>query len=269
MQFLKVDDAVLHYAMIGAGPDKPAIVFINALGTDFRIWRDVVVRLVGNFTILTYDKRGHGLSDTGEGAVTIERHAEDLAALMDHLGLRSAFICGLSVGGLVAQQLYADRRDLVAALTLCATAAKVGDAGTWNGRIAAVEAGGIEALAEGTLERWFSETFRTGRSEELAGYHNMLVRQSPRGYIATCAALRDADLTREARQIAVPTLCISGEKDGSIPAGIVADLAKSIPGARYETIKDAAHILPVENGELLSSMILAFADGVLRRSALN
>lgn len=269
MQFLKVDDAVLHYQVIGGPEDGPVLVFANALGTDFRIWRDVIVRLVGKFTILTYDKRGHGLSETGEGPVTIERHAEDLAAIIDHLGFARAIICGLSVGGLIAQQLYADRRDLVGALILCDTAGKMGDADLWNQRIAAIDANGIAALADRSMTDWFTPAFRAGRPDELAGYRTMLERQSPRGYTATCAAIRDTDLREKARQIGVPTLCVVGEHDGQTPLGAVRELAKSIPGSRFETIKGAGHLTPVETPERLADIIAAFTGGLPKRQVLN
>ncbi|WMT87966.1 3-oxoadipate enol-lactonase [Pelagibacterium sp. 26DY04] len=269
MQFLKVDDAVLHYQVIGGPEGAPAIVFANALGTDFRIWRDVIVRLAGRFTILTYDKRGHGLSQTGEGPVTITRHAEDLAAIMDAAGIGSAIVCGLSIGGLIAQQLYADRRDLVSALILCDTAGKIGDADLWNQRIAAVEANGIAALSDGIMPRWFTADFRSTRTDELAGYRTMLERQSPAGYIASCAALRDADLRDRARQIGVPTLCVVGEEDGSTPVDTVTELAKSIPGSRLEIIKGAGHIPCVEQPEMLSEIILAFIQSLPQRPTLN
>ncbi|AEQ50645.1 3-oxoadipate enol-lactonase [Pelagibacterium halotolerans] len=269
MQFLKVDDAVLHFQVIGGPENGPVLVFANALGTDFRIWRDVIVCLVGKFTILTYDTRGHGLSETGEGPVTMERHAEDLAAIMDHLGFKRSIICGLSVGGLIAQQLYADRRDLVSALILCDTGAKVGDADLWNQRIAAVEANGISVLSDDLMPNWFTADFRTSRAEELAGYRTMLERQSARGYIATCAAIRDTDLREKARQIGVPTICIVGEQDGSTPVQTVRELAKSIPGSRFEIIGGSGHLACVEAPERLADIILAFTDGLPKRPVLN
>ncbi|WP_417580273.1 3-oxoadipate enol-lactonase [Pelagibacterium sp.] len=269
MQFVKIDDAVLHYQVIGGPENGPVLVFANALGTDFRIWRDVIVRLVGKFTILTYDKRGHGLSETGEGPVTIERHAEDLAAIMDHAGLGSAIICGLSVGGLIAQQLYIDRRDLVSALVLCDTAARLGTPDSWNHRIATVEANGIAALSETVMPNWFTSAFRSERGAELSGYRTMLERQPVGGYIATCAALRDADLREKARQIGVPSICIVGEHDGSTPPEIVAELAKSIPGSRFEVIKGAGHMPCVETPEQLADIINTFTGGLARRPTLN
>lgn len=103
MQFIDIGGVTLHYQLIGGPADKPAIVFVNSLGTDFRIWRDVIVRLAGDFPIVTYDKRGHGLSDVGAAPYAMEDHVGDLEALLDHLNVKSAIICGLSVGGLIAQ----------------------------------------------------------------------------------------------------------------------------------------------------------------------
>ncbi|MCD7059409.1 3-oxoadipate enol-lactonase [Pelagibacterium xiamenense] len=269
MQFVRIDDAVVHYQVIGAAPDKPAIVFANALGTDFRIWRDVIVRLAGKFTILTYDMRGHGLSDAGTSPVTIARHAEDLAFLIGHTGIGRAFVCGLSVGGMVAQQLALSHLELVRGLILCGTTARFADAETWDARIAAVEANGIAALADATLERWFTEAFRAPGNDELAGYRNMLTRQPANGYIGTCAALRDADLRAAVMEIAVPALCVAADHDGSTPPDVVAQLAKSIPGARYEVLKGAGHLMCVEQAEMLSEMIQAFTAMVAEDKTLN
>ncbi|MEM1381870.1 MAG: alpha/beta fold hydrolase, partial [Pseudomonadota bacterium] len=107
MQFADIDGVTLHYQVISAPDDKPTIVFSNSLGTDFRIWRDVIIRFVGEVSIVMYDKRGHGLSDLGPASdkPKIDDHVNDLAGLMDHLGISDAIICGLSVGGLIAQGL--------------------------------------------------------------------------------------------------------------------------------------------------------------------
>ena len=108
MQFLKVNGVTLHHQVISAAAGKPKLVFVNSLGTDFRIWRDVVVRLAGDFAILTYDARGHGLSEIGDTPYSIETLGADLAALIDATGFGPAIVCGVSVGGLTAQALYAD-----------------------------------------------------------------------------------------------------------------------------------------------------------------
>jgi len=260
MQFTRIDDAVFHYQVIGAAPDRPVLAFVNALGTDFRIWRDVVVRLVGRFSILLYDARGHGLSGSGEGAVTIERHADDLAQLLDVIGKGSAIICGLSMGSLVAQQLAHTHPEKVKALILCGALARFGEPEDWDARIASVEANGIEALADTLMEHWFTEGFRVDNPADVAGYRNMVIRQPGAGYIASCAALRDGDLTALSGEVSVPTLCIVGDKDGAVSPSAVANLARAIPGARFELIKNAAHMLPVESPDTMSDIITAFAD---------
>jgi 3-oxoadipate enol-lactonase len=262
VQFAFLNGAAIHYQTIGAPAGKPTIVFANALGTDFRIWRDVIVRLAGDFAIVTYDKRGHGLSDVGESPYTMDDHVSDLEALLDHLNLKQAIICGLSVGGVIAQGLYARRKDLVRALILCDTAPKIGDEDGWNERIRTVEEQGIAALADGVLERWFTPGFRRADNADFAGYRNMLTRTPVAGYAGTCAALRDIDYTREAGLIGVPTLCVVGDQDGSTPPDLVLAMAKAIPAANYEVIADAGHLPCVEQPEALVAVMRAFIAGL-------
>ena len=262
MQFAKIGDVNLHYQLIGAPAGKPVMVFANALGTDFRIWRDVIVRLAGDFAVVLYDMRGHGLSDIGKTPYAMDDHVGDLAGLIDFLGVRETILCGLSVGGLVAQGLYARRPDLVRALVLCDTAHKIGTPDLWNARIAAVREKGIEAIADGILERWFTPKFRTPGNAAFAGYRNMLIRQPVEGYAATCAAIRDADFTEAAKKIAVPAICIVGDQDGSTPPELVLSTAKLIPGCRYEVIRDAGHIPCVEQPEALTEIIRTFIAGI-------
>src|SRR6056297_2219876 len=133
-EFLATDDAVLHHA-VAPGTGR-AVVFVNSLGTDFRIWDAVVDALPGDTALLLSDKRGHGLS-TGRAA-SIAALAQDVATLMEHHGLRDAVICGVSVGGMIAQSLAVARPDLVHSVVLSNTGLRIGDAALWNGRISSV-----------------------------------------------------------------------------------------------------------------------------------
>lgn len=257
MQFARVNGVTLHYQTLGGPEGRPLLVFVNSLATDFRIWRDVIVRLAGDFPMLAYDLRGHGLSDVGPLPQAIEDHAADLAALLELVGSEAAIVCGLSIGGLVAQALHAARPRLVRALVLSDTAARIGSTEGWNARIASVEAGGIDAIADQVLAGWFTEAFRR-HGANLAGYHNMMVRQPLAGYLAACAALRDCDLTAAAGRIGVPTLCVVGEHDPTTTPAMMADLARRIPGARYELIREAAHLPCVEQPESFAAVLRAF-----------
>jgi 3-oxoadipate enol-lactonase len=260
MQFVHIDDVVIHYDISRADDRRPAIVFINSLGTDSRIWDHVRAKLAGDFTILTYDKRGHGLSDLGNPPYSIETLSSDLAGLLDHLGLSNVIVCGLSVGGLIAQGLYATRPDLVKALVLSNTAHKIGSAEMWASRMAAVEQNGIGSILDPVMERWFTQAFRSPDNAAYAGYCNMLVRQPVSGYSGTCAAIRDADFTEAAKKITVPVLCIVGRQDGSTSPELVRSLADLVPGARYEIIEDAAHIPCVEAPAAHAALIRGFIE---------
>lgn len=258
MQFLKLNGVTLHHQVISAAAGKPKLVFSNSLGTDIRIWRDVIVRLAGDFSILAYDSRGHGLSEVGDTPYTIETLGADLAALIDATGFGPAIVCGVSVGGLTAQALYKARPDLVGGLVLCDTAHKIGTAEAWNERIAIVGKDGIEAVADTVLKGWFTENFRN-TDPSFAGYRAMLTRTPREGYLATVAAIRDADFTVDAPTIDVPTLCLGGEVDIPTPPKLVQELAKLIPGARYELIRGAGHIPMIERPEVVAAIISAFA----------
>jgi 3-oxoadipate enol-lactonase len=262
VQFASLNGNTIHYQTIGGPPGKPALVFINSLGTDFRIWRDVIIRFAGEYPIITYDKRGHGLSDVGDAPYTMDDHISDLEMLLDRLEVRNAIICGLSVGGLIAQGLYARRRDLARALILCDTAHKIGNDELWNARIRAVEDEGIAAIADGILERWFTGTYRRADNPDFAGYRNMLTRTPAAGYAGTCAAIRDTDYTGAARQIGVPTICIVGDQDGATPPDLMLETAQLIPAARYEVIPDAGHLPCIEQPERLAEVMRAFISGL-------
>src|SRR3954447_22760552 len=224
MAFDRLGDIVVHHA--DSGPtEAPPLVLVNSLGTDLRVWDTLLPRLGGRFRCLRYDKRGHGLSDTAPGPYAMEELAADLARLLDARGARKAVVCGLSIGGMIAQALAAARPDLVRGLVLMDTAHKIGTPEMWDERMAAIRTGGIGGIADAILLRWFSPAFHQERPAELSGWRNMLTRTPVEGYLGCCAAIRDADLTAAARAVSVPTLCLVGEHDGSTPPDLVAQLA--------------------------------------------
>lgn len=258
MAFGRFNQQILHFR-----DDHPeaahAVVFSNSLGTDFRIWDGVVARLDRDLRVLRYDLRGHGLSDAPPAPYAIQDHVADLIALMEARGIGDALIVGLSVGGLVAQGLAAQRPDLARALILCDTAHRIGTAESWSARIDAVRKGGIASIADAILERWFSKAFRERASVELAGYRNMLTRTPGEGYVGTCAALRDADLTETTRKLKQPTLCLVGSEDGATPPDLVKSMSALIPGSSFEIVAEAGHLPCIERPDIVAARIRAFA----------
>lgn len=242
MDFLRCGENAIHYRASGLGSGKPVIAFINSLGTDFRIWDAVIAALGDDYAFVLHDKRGHGLSDVGMPPYSIDDHAGDLIALLDHLRVEKAVIWGLSVGGLIAQGVYDRRPDLVRALILSNTAHKIGTADIWNTRIEKIAADGLASLVDPVMERWFTPAFRQLGNTAYAGARNMLSQQPEAGYSGTCGAIRDADFTQQASKIAVPTLCVAGDQDGSTPPAVVQSLANLIPTSRFVTIAGCGHI---------------------------
>ena len=104
---------------------------------------------------------------------------------------------------------------------------------SWDARIAEIERGGLEAIANSILERWFTADFRANRKDDLAGWRAMLTRTPRQGYLAACGALKRADLRPSAGKIRTATLCLVGESDGSTPVAIVRQTADLIEGARF------------------------------------
>lgn len=258
MNFLQVGDAAIHYRAEGLGSGKPVIAFINSLGTDFRIWDAVMAELGDAYAYVLHDKRGHGLSGTGTPPYSIETHAGDLIALLDHLKVEKAVIWGLSVGGLIAQATYASRPDLVRGLVLSNTAHKIGTPEMWNARIGTILQNGLSGMIDPIMERWFTPAFRTDDNAVYAGCRAMLARQPVDGYCGTCAAIRDADYTDATTRIAVPTLCVVGDQDGSTSPDLVRSLATLIPASAYAEIVGCGHIPCIEQPATYSATVAAF-----------
>lgn len=253
MQFIVIDGRSLHCAF-RPGTGQP-VVFANSLGTDLRIWEGVAALLPPDRPLLMLDKRGHGLSSSGP--VSIAALAQDVAAAMDHFGLKGAVGCGVSAGGLIMQSLAVQRPDLLSAAVLCCTGMKIGDAATWNPRIGAARSTGIAPMRDAVMERWFSPGFRASRKAELEGYGNMLIRTDAESYARVCEAIRDCDLTADAPGITQPVVCIAGSGDLATPPALVQALAAALPFARYSEIPDCGHLPCIEAPQTVAEAILS------------
>lgn len=254
-EIVTTNGVALHCKIEGPR-DAPAIVFSNSLGTDFRIWDAVVEDLAQTYRVLRYDKRGHGLSDDPNTDWSMGELVSDAAGLMDHFGLKHAAFVGLSVGGLIAQGLAAERPDLVRLIVLADTAARIGNDDLWNSRIEQVNASGIGSMADAILERWFAPDFHKDAS--FAMWRNMLVRTTDQGYARVSAAIRDTDLMVSTSNLKQPTLAVVGDRDGATPPDLVRETAELISGSQFEIIRGAGHLPCVEKPEVFLSLLRGF-----------
>ena len=259
MPFIDVNGVCLRYRLEGK-PGAPVIVFSNSLGTNLSMWEPQVSALRGDFRILRYDTRGHGLSAVAPGPYTQEQLGGDILALMDAIEIPRAHFCGLSMGGQVGIWLGANAPQRFARLVLCDTAAHIGNPEIWNARIAAIRAGGMPAIVSGTIERWFTPRFIAYSPEVVAPVRRMILDTPPQGYIACCEAIRDADLTEAAARVSAPTLVISGTHDPAAPPAQGRLLASRIQGAWYLEF-DSAHLTNIEAAPQFTAAVRDFLAG--------
>lgn len=246
-----------HLHFVDEGPkDAPAILFLNSLGTDLRMWQAVTKVLP--YRCIRLDKRGHGLSATPAQDWTVEDIADDAVALLDHLGIPSATIAGCSVGGMIAQAFAIHHPARASALILSNTAAKIGTSESWQARIDAITRDGIASMADTILDRWFPAGFRT--SDAALPWRTMLLRADPVGYVQTCRALSRADLRAGLAGVTQPTLLLAGSEDQSTPTALVAETASLIRGARMVELAGSGHIPAIDAPATTARTIIEFLD---------
>jgi len=252
-----VGDTGIAYRVDGPG-DHPVMVFSNSLGTDHRLWDRQMPAVQDRFRVVRYEACGHGVSDLPRGRVTIERLAQDLLALLDHVGVDRAVVCGCSLGGVLALWLAVNRPERLTGAVLANTGAKVGTDESWNARIAAVRAGGTAGVRDQVVGRFLTPEFRARDPETTSLISGMLEATNPDGYIAACEALRESDLRADAARVRVPVLIIGSERDQSTPPALSRELHASIEGSELVMIADAAHLSNVEQPELFNGALTRF-----------
>ena len=261
MAFLQTGDFVQYYRAEGA-TGKPALLFANSLGSDLRIWDDVAGRLAERYHVIRYDLRGHGLSEAPSQPYSAADLAGDVVAILDRLNIQQAIVCGVSVGGLIAQAVALNFPVRVRALVLSDTGAKIATAEAWQQRIDKVRADGVDSLVQMTMERWFSAGFRARCPADVRGYSLMLRQSSADGYMGICAALRDTDFRSALAQIRQPALVLCGAEDIATPPDLARELVGLIPGAQFSVIEKAAHLPCIEQPVAMVERMMQFFQEV-------
>lgn len=227
-----------------ADPATPTLVFANSLGTTLHLWDRILPLLPDGLRIIRYDMRGHGRSDVPTPPYTMGSLISDAEAVCDDLQVRDALFVGLSVGGMVAQGLAVKRPELIRAMVLSNTAAKIGTPKLWQDRIAAVHDQGLARMVESVMERWFGKDFRTSADSD--PYREMLVSTPADGYAGVCAAIAGTDFYTPTSGLRIPTLGIAGSEDGATPPDLVRETVDLIPGSTFVLMRRAGHLPCVE-----------------------
>lgn len=249
----------LHWRDEG-DPKGRAVVFAHALGLDLTLWDKVLPLLPACLRLIRYDLRGHGLSDVPPGPYRMGALIHDAEALLDDLGVRDCVFVGLSVGGLVAQGLAVKRLDLIRGLVLSNTAPKIATKEIWQAPIAAVRAGGMAAVADGVLERWFAPAVRASALGQ--EWRARLMDCPAEGYCGVAAAIGGTDFLTPTAGLRLPTLVVAGSEDRATPPDLVRELAELIPGARYQLIRGAGHLPPVDRPAEFAAALTEFLQAI-------
>lgn len=252
---LTTDDGVRLHTRVDGPSDAPPLLLCNSLGTDLTSWDPQLERWRSGRRVLRFDQRGHGASQAPPPPYGLDRLGRDALAVLDGCDAERADVCGISLGGLVALWLAATAPDRVRRLVLADTGLRIGTEHAWRQRAEVVRAGGMEAVTDLVLARFFSDTFRGSRDPALDRVARMLQQAPVDGYVGSCEALATADLTAAAADVRAPTLVIVGTADEATPLDDARRLHAALPDAELVELEGAGHLANLERP-------VAFADAV-------
>lgn len=226
--------------------DGPLVVLGPSLGTSTVLWRTLVPRLADRYRLLAWDLPGHGASPAPDGPFTVADLADAVAAGIRERTDGPVRYAGVSLGGAVGLQLGLRHPELLDALAVIASGAKLSTPEAWAERAALVRAQSTSVLVGPSARRWFAEG-STAREPETTGMLlHALQDADDEGYARCCEALAGHDVRAELGRIRTPALIVWGAADTVAPEASARQLADGIPGARIERIDDAAHLPPAE-----------------------
>ncbi|MEE8445155.1 MAG: alpha/beta fold hydrolase [Alphaproteobacteria bacterium] len=248
----------------GAGP---LVVFLHGIGGNKLNWDLQLPAFAPEFTAVAWDARGYGQSDDYDGALDFSDFSHDLARLLDHFGAERTLLCGLSMGGRIAQDFYALYPDRVAALVLCDTFAGDDAGDARSGRSES-----IEEFVEKRI-RPFLDGADPAERAKASGGRLMSPKRSQdavrraieaasqlhvESYIKTVRASASFSRVDNLPNIAVPTLLVYGAEDPLTPPHVGEYMQERIAGSRLEIIADAGHMTNLEKPDAFNRIVLDF-----------
>jgi 3-oxoadipate enol-lactonase len=260
-KIVKVNGVDIAYRFDGP-KDGPVLLVANSLMANGSMWDGNVPALADRYRILRYDKRGHGGSGLSVGPYTIAQLADDAIGLLDALGIQKAHFMGLSIGGMIGQQLGARFPEQILSLSLCNTASEMPPRSLWEERFEIARSQGIAGLVDGTIKRWFTAPFIERAPQEIEKVRQMILSTNVDGYIGCGSAVRDMAQSTMLLKIKVPTLVLSGRDDPActVEQGIV--LHRLIDRSKMVILEEAAHLSNIEQPEAFNKTVRQFIDSI-------
>ncbi|TXH54767.1 MAG: alpha/beta fold hydrolase [Burkholderiaceae bacterium] len=246
----------LRVAIQGQGTP---VVLSHALGADLHLWDGLAATLAPRHEVLRYDHRGHGGSAVPTGPYSQDELVDDAARLIREWGRGPVVFVGLSMGGMVAQGLAVRHPELLRGVVIAHSSARYPDEvrAMWAQRIAAIEQGGLAAIADATMERWFTPAFRAAQPAVVEQVRQTVLRSSAAGYIACGRAVASVDWLDRLSAVKTPSLVIAGAQDAGAPPAMSEAIASRIAGAELRVI-EAAHIGVLEQPQAFAEAVGGF-----------
>jgi 3-oxoadipate enol-lactonase len=255
-----------HATTVDVHGEGPVVLFVHGFPLDRTMWRPVAAALTG-WRRVSPDLRGMGLSEGPDDGYSLAVYADDLAALLDTLQVQDAVVCGLSMGGYVALELFRRHPARIRGLVLANTRATADDALGRERRdatIARIRRDGTGFLVEDMLPKLLAPASLATRPDVVRQVRGMIGSQPARGLVGALTAMRDRpDATPLLPTIAVPTLVIHGSDDQLIPVAAGRAMAEAIPGAQFSLIPAAGHLAPIEQAVNTGRVIREFLEALL------
>jgi len=249
--------ARLHHRIEGSGR---RVLILHPVGLDLTFFDPVATILARDHRVLRVDLRGHGRSPTAIPGISLDDYVDDVHRLIQEQDFAPTAVLGVSFGGMIAQILAVKHPADVDALVACACPAAIPPDGraAMEERAAAAERGGMAAVLDATLERWFTEPFRARGGAEPT--RARLLSDDVAGWAAAWRAISTLDIAPRLHEIRVPTLCVAGEHDRAAPPEVLAGIAERIPGARTAVMAGAPHMLMIEQPEAFATLVRDFLE---------
>lgn len=250
-------------AKISGPKGVPVVAFVPGIGNDSEFWADQAARLDGRFRTLRFDPWGSGKCPPPPENCRFADVVNGVIQLLDTLGIQRAALVGLGFGGSVSIAAALDHPDRISKVIACCCRPRQPDdrRDFWRDRQAKAKEIGIDRLADITVDRWLSDAFRTARPDVDAELRQMFKRMSVKGYQAYIGAFIEMDFTARLGNMRVPTMLVAAENDhGGGPPDDMRAMAAEIPGARFDLIKDAGHIVNYEAPDTLATLLKDFLD---------
>lgn len=249
----------LHFEASGAGMP---LLLIHGFPLSAEIWREQTAGLAGKFRIITPDLRGFGRSDAPTGTCTMDLYADDMIALLDHLGIERAAVCGMSMGGYVLLNLLERYPQRVAAACFMVTKAGADDTEGRMRRLVLAEEvlnTGAEVAAAAFSKVLFAAKTAATRPELVTEVLQIMLAAKPAGLAAGLLAMRDRpDYGDRLGLFSVPSLVIGAEDDMAIPPEESRRLAAGLAEARLCMIPKAGHMVMLEQPAEVNRVLMEF-----------